>query len=192
MVIILGFANLIADGFSMSVGAFLSSKSEKERFQKEKSREYWEIEHMRESEVEEVQTIFSELGFKDEMLDKVVQKITENDDRWVDIMMKHELEMIEEKKSSFAIGLTTFISFFVFGFIPLLVYLLDYSIAEIDQKFLISACLTALVFIVIGWLKSVVTKTSHIRGIVETLALGLIAAILAYAAGDLLKHWLMG
>ena len=52
--IILGFANLIADGFSMSVGAFLSSKSEKERFQKEKSREYWEIEHMRESEVEEV------------------------------------------------------------------------------------------------------------------------------------------
>jgi vacuolar iron transporter family protein len=97
VVIILGFANLIADGFSMSVGAFLSSKSEKEGFQKEKSREYWEIEHMRESEVEEVQTIFSELGFKDEMLDKVVQKITENDDRWVDIMMKHELEMIEEK-----------------------------------------------------------------------------------------------
>ena len=35
----------------------------------------------------------------------LVLKITENEDRWVDVMMKHELEMIEEKKASSLIGL---------------------------------------------------------------------------------------
>lgn len=192
VVIILGFANLVADGFSMSVGAYLSSKSEKERFHKERKQEYWEIENMRESEIDEVREIFEELGFKDEMLEKVVHKITENEDRWVDVMMKHELEMIEEKKSSFAIGLSTFISFAVFGFIPLIVYILDFSVYTIEEKFYASAFMTALVFIIIGWLKSGVTKSSNIRSVLETLALGAIAAILAYAAGGLLEQWLMG
>ena len=34
VIIILGFANLLADGFSMSVGAYLSTKSEKDQFEK--------------------------------------------------------------------------------------------------------------------------------------------------------------
>lgn len=40
IVIILGFANLIADGFSISVGAYLSSKSERAKYLKEKRNEY--------------------------------------------------------------------------------------------------------------------------------------------------------
>ncbi|NQZ77823.1 MAG: VIT1/CCC1 transporter family protein, partial [Ekhidna sp.] len=41
VVIILGFANLIADGFAMSVGSYLSNKSEKESYEKHKAVEYW-------------------------------------------------------------------------------------------------------------------------------------------------------
>ncbi|HKK88587.1 MAG TPA: VIT1/CCC1 transporter family protein, partial [Saprospiraceae bacterium] len=37
VIIILGFANLLADGFAMSVGAFLSAKSQKENFYKHKN-----------------------------------------------------------------------------------------------------------------------------------------------------------
>ncbi|HAW18921.1 MAG TPA: hypothetical protein DCX14_01960, partial [Flavobacteriales bacterium] len=77
VVIILGCANLIADGFSMSVGAYLSSKSEKARYSKERQNEYWEIENKRESEVDEVREIFSELGFEGNLLENVVDKITE-------------------------------------------------------------------------------------------------------------------
>ena len=191
VVIILGCANLVADGFSMSVGAYLSSKSEKARYAKERKKEYWEIEHMRETEVEEVQEIFTELGFEGDLLDKVVRKITENEDRWVDIMMKHELEMLEEKKTSFAIGLNTFISFCVFGIIPLLAYIVDYGNTIDSNLFGISASMTALAFIIIGWSKSYVTHTGKFRGVFETLALGAAAAFLAYAAGDLLEQWLL-
>lgn len=190
VVIILGFANLIADGFSMSVGAYLSSKSERARYKKEKRNEYWEIENKRESEVEEVREIFTELGLSGNLLDSVVDKVTENEDRWVEVMMKHELEMVEEKRSPLWIGINTFVSFFIFGFVPLIVYVFDYVRPIISDKFLLSSILTACVFVLIGWLKSNVTHSSKVRGVIETLALGAIAALLAYAAGDLLEQWL--
>jgi VIT1/CCC1 family predicted Fe2+/Mn2+ transporter len=41
VIIILGFANLLADGFSMSIGAYLSSKSEHSYYHKQKALEYW-------------------------------------------------------------------------------------------------------------------------------------------------------
>ena len=50
VVIILGLANLIADGFSMSVGNFFSTKAEKDNFDKHRQLEYWEIENLREKE----------------------------------------------------------------------------------------------------------------------------------------------
>lgn len=190
VVIILGFANLIADGFSMSVGAYLSSKSERARYRKEKRNEYWEIENKRESEVDEVREIFSELGLSGNLLDSVVDKVTENEDRWVEVMMKHELEMVEEKRSPLWIGTNTFVSFFIFGFVPLIVYVFDYVRPITSDKFLLSSILTACVFVLIGWLKSNVTHSSKVRGVIETLALGAIAALLAYAAGDLLEQWL--
>ncbi len=191
VVIILGCANLIADGFSMSVGAYLSSKSEKARYSKERQNEYWEIENKRESEVDEVREIFSELGFEGNLLENVVDKITENEDRWVDVMMKHELELVREKKTSFAIGLNTFISFCFFGLIPLTIYLFDLFQNLDVELFPISAGMTAAAFLVIGWSKSYVTHTSKLRGIVETILLGTAAALLAYGAGDALEQWLL-
>ena len=41
VIIILGFANLLADGFAMSVGSYLSNKSEKENYEKHRQIEYW-------------------------------------------------------------------------------------------------------------------------------------------------------
>jgi VIT1/CCC1 family predicted Fe2+/Mn2+ transporter len=190
VVIILGFANLIADGFSMSVGAYLSSKSEQDKYMKEKRNDYWEIEHKRESEVEEVHDIFAELGLEGDLLQSVAEKVTENEDRWVEVMMKHKLEMVEEKRSPIWIGANTFISFFFFGFVLLIVYVLSYFEPLDGNMFLMSLTLTALVFINIGWMKSNVTHTSKVRGVIETLGLGVIAAALAYLAGDLLEHWL--
>lgn len=191
VVIILGFANLLADGFSMSVGAYLSSKSEKQLYQREKKREYREIAEVPESEVEEVREIFTELGFEGELLEKVVGKITENEDRWVDVMMKHELELIEIKKTSAMVGLSTFSSFLIFGLIPLLVYLFDFVRPLSTDKFMLSGIFTAIAFGYIGWMKSYVTRTSHLRGVIETIGLGAIAAMLAYFAGDVLESILL-
>ncbi len=187
IIIILGFANLIADGFAMSVGSFLSTKSEKQKYDKHKAIEYWEVDNLPEKEREEIREIYEAKGFEGELLEKVVDTITADKDRWVDVMMKEELEMMEETKSPFAMGSVTFLSFALFGFVPLLIYVIDYFNPLNQNLFLISSCLTAMCFIVIGYLKCTVTDTSKIRGILETLVLGGAAATLSYFVGDFLE-----
>lgn len=75
IVIILGFANLFADGFSMSVGAFLSAKSSKELYHKHERNEYWEIENIPHTEVEEIREIYRNKGFEGQLLEDVVKKL---------------------------------------------------------------------------------------------------------------------
>lgn len=188
IVIILGFANLFADGFSMSVGAYLSTKSERDSYEKHKRIEYWEVENMRELEIKEVRDIFKAKGFDGELLDKVVSVITSDKDRWVETMMKHELEMIPSSKNPLAVGGMTFFSFLAIGFIPLLVYVLDYAAgAGGENNFIYASILTFIAFGVIGFLKSYVNETSRIKGVAETLLLGAVAAGVAYWVGDLLE-----
>ncbi len=188
IVIILGFANLFADGFSMSVGAYLSAKSERDNYEKHKQIEYWEVENMKEKEVQEIRDIFRDKGFEGELLEKVVKVITADKDRWVETMMKHELEMIPSSKNPFAVGSTTFFSFLTVGFIPLIVYVLDYTVGiGSTDKFLSASILTFVAFVFIGFLKSYVNETSRIKGIIETVLLGAIAAGVAYFVGDFLE-----
>lgn len=187
VVIILGFANLIADGFAMSVGSYLSTKSEKQKYNKHKSTEYWEVENMPDKEREEIREIYAAKGFEGELLEQVVDQITADKDRWVDVMMKEELEMAEETKSPFAMGAVTFVSFVILGFIPLIIYVVDYTVGTTADLFLYSAVMTFIIFGIIGWAKSYVTNTSRIRGMLETLFLGGSAAVLAYFVGDVLE-----
>ncbi len=188
VVIILGFANLIADGFSMSVGSYLSNKSNLENFEKHKRIELWEVENQPEQEREEVRNIFREKGFEGELLNKVVGVITDDRNRWVDVMMKEELEMIKQTKSPFAMGAVTFVSFILVGLIPLLVYVLDYLTAtHIDHLFISSITMTFFAFFGIGFLKSIVNETGKLKSIGETLFLGAAAALLAYYTGNILE-----
>jgi VIT1/CCC1 family predicted Fe2+/Mn2+ transporter len=188
VIIILGFANLIADGFSMSVGAFLSAKSEHENYAKHEAIEYWEIENLREKEIQEIREIYEAKGFEGELLEQVVAKIIEDKDVWVDTMMKEELEMTLDDKSPFNIGLYTFISFLVVGLIPLIIYLWDYLNPLEINLFVASCFLTSIAFILVGFLKSIVTGASKIRSSLETLGLGAIAAVLAYYVGAFLEN----
>ncbi|MEP0984222.1 VIT1/CCC1 transporter family protein [Ekhidna sp.] len=188
IIIILGFANLIADGFAMSVGSYLSTKSEKENYLKHKAIEYWEVDNLPEKEREEIREIYASKGFEGELLEKVVEVITADKDRWVDIMMKEELEMAEETKSPLTMGAITFLSFILLGFIPLLIYVIDYFSTVESSLFTISSVLTGLCFIGIGLLKSVVTGTKRIKSILETLLLGGAAATLSYFVGDFLEQ----
>lgn len=188
VVLILGFANLFADGFAMSVGSYLSTKSEQENYQKHKAIEYWEVDNLPEKEREEIREIYQGKGFEGELLEQVVDKITENKDRWVDVMMKEELNMTEESKSPFQMGFVTFISFLSLGFIPLIVYVIDYTSSSISgDLFLYSSVLTFVTFAGIGFAKSYVTQANKLRSTLETLFLGGSAAVLAYFVGDFLE-----
>ena len=189
VLIILGFANLLADGFSMSVGAYLSAKSEKDNFTKHEKIEYWEVENLPEVEREEIADIYRAKGFKGELLDKIVDHICSDKDLWVAEMMKDELGMMRDSKSPFKIGLATLISFILVGFIPLMVYLWDFFFPTELNIFLWTSILTGVAFLIVGWLKGIVNQTSAIRSISETVALGLLAAVVAYYVGDILESF---
>lgn len=186
IIIILGFANLLADGFAMSVGAYLSNKTKKDNYNKHKQIEYWEVDNLPELEKEEIRVIYKEQGFEGELLEEVVKVITSDKDRWVNVMMKEELVMFDEDKSPLIIGGITYLSFILIGVIPLMVYVVDYIYQVNNGLFLLSSILTAIGFIIIGWLKAFVNQTPFWKAILETLLLGSIAAIVAYFIGDFL------
>ncbi|WP_418884507.1 VIT1/CCC1 transporter family protein [Cognataquiflexum nitidum] len=190
IIIILGFANLLADGFSMSVGAYLSAKSEKENYTKHQNIEYWEVENIPDKERQEIVDIYQSKGFEGELLEKVVDVIVSDKDRWVNEMMKDELNMMEDSKSPFKIGLATLVSFILVGFIPLMIYVYDLLwVTEIDLFFWTSL-FTGFAFLVVGWLKSFVNQTNTLKSITETLLLGFLAALVAYFVGDFLESLL--
>ncbi len=190
VVLILGFANLLADGFSMSVGAYLSTKSERDNYEKHRRIEYAEVDTIPEVEREEIREIYQAKGFEGELLEKVVDVITADRDRWVDTMMKEELNMIPEQKSPVKIGAVTYLSFLVVGIIPLLAYLFQGDSQDMNQLFFVSCLTTSVAFILVGWLKAYVTQTSRWRAVAETLFLGASAAAVAYFVGDILERWL--
>lgn len=191
IILILGFANLLADGFSMSVGAYLSAKSERENFKKHEDIEYWEIENLPDEERREISEIYQKKGFNGELLEQIVNQITSDKKLWVDEMMKDELNMIKETKNPFKIGVATFISFNLVGFIPLLIYLWEFFHPSDINVFLWTSILTGIAFWAIGWLKSIINQTPVIRSIFETVALGLLAALVAYFVGDILENFFL-
>lgn len=189
VVIILGIANLIADGFSMSVGNFFATKAERDSFEKHKQVEYWEIDNLRDREVEEIREIYAAKGFEGELLEKVVAVITADKEVWVDTMMKEELEMVKGDKTPYKTAGATFISFILVGSVPLLSYVFagdDLSIND-PQLFLYSCILTGVALGIVGSLKSIVNEKNILWGILETILLGGIAAFLAYFVGDVLE-----
>jgi vacuolar iron transporter family protein len=187
IVLILGMSNLLADGLSMSIGSYLSKKSEQDNYNKHLRIEEWEIENMPDVEREEIVDIYKAKGFEGLELEMVVNRITSNKQIWVDTMMKDELGLSVEKKSPFRAGLSTLVSFVVAGGIPLIFYLLAYSGKMGINPFLLSSLVTALAFIFIGYIKTFVTQSSLRRSIFETLILGASAASAAYFLGDYLE-----
>ena len=150
------------------------------------------MENLKDKEVAEVREIYEAKGFKGELLEKVVEVITADKDVWVDTMMKEELEMVKDDKTPVKTALATFLAFNIIGIIPLLSYIAAYvtPISD-DSLFLLSCIFTGLALAVVGYLKSIVTEKPWLRGMVETLLLGGLAAFLAYVVGDVLAKYFL-
>lgn len=187
IVIILGFANLLADGFSMSVGAYLSSKSDRDNYEKFKKKEYWKIDNELESEIEEMRKLYLAKGFEGELLDRVVDTVAANRELLVHDMMENQHNIYDHQKPPLTIGIVTYISFLLIGIIPLIVYVWDYIFKVSGNLFYWSSILTSVGFIIIGYLKSRISGIKLTRGIFETLSLGIIAAGVSYFVGKFLE-----
>jgi len=188
IVLILGFANLFADGFSMAVGNYLSTKSKREYIEKIRKAEEVSVRRIPGEEREEIREIFKEKGFFGRQLEDAVKIITGNKKIWVDTMMKDEFGILEEEKSPIRGALVTFIAFNLIGFIPLLAYVLSYLFLYLrEQTFLLSIIFTSCAFFIVGSVKGkIVDKKWYLSGL-ETLLIGGTAAAIAFLVGFFLK-----
>ncbi len=190
IVVILGFANLFADGFSMAVGNYQASRARIEYIQKERAREEWEIENMEESERQEIREIYAKKGFTAELLDEIVKVITARKKVWVDTMMKEELGLIEDGRKPLDTATSTMYGFVSIGIIPLIPFLFIYftGIHLNSESFIYSVISTSIGFFLIGIIKGKIVKKSLLRSGMVTLLVGSITASVAYLVGNLLAH----
>lgn len=188
IVIVLGFANLLADGFSMAVSNFMGTRADNQYRKKMRNIEQEEIKYWPQGEIEEIRQIYAAKGFKGELLEQIVEVITAEEDRWVDTMIQEEHGMPLEDHSPAKAGLITFIAFFVIGLVPLLTYLVNWLAGEkVLDEFLWSTVLTGLAFLGVGAAKARFLDQSHLWAAFETLLIGGAAAALAFGVGVMLK-----
>ncbi len=189
IVLILGFANLFADGFSMAVGDYLSSKSEKEYVKSERAREEWEVDVNPQGEVHEIREIFSLKGLKGEHLDKMVEIVTSDKKLWVDTMMHEELGIIEDEETSpLKSSVVTFLAFVIAGFMPLFAYVFASIIPFFtNHLFLSASVITGLTLFTVGALRQRITGVRWYLGGLEMLIVGGLSAGVAYLVGFLLR-----
>lgn len=189
VILILGLANLLADGFSMAVGAYLSSKANHDKFHKIEDIAYKSFSTRDKNEYDVFKKILAEKGYEGKLLDEITKETLSNKKLYIDFKMKEMNEMIHPELSSFKIGLATFLSFFIVGLIPLSYYVYQYinGIKTDNNSFIVSCIFTSIAFILIGYFKSYVTEKRKIMAISETLLLGIIAACLAYFLGSFLE-----
>lgn len=188
IVLILGLANLFADGFSMATGAYLSSRSEQEYYDREHQRETWETEHFPEAEKIELYEIYRVQGYSEADARNLVEIKSKDQDLWVQAMMVDELGMLPDERNPLLNGLATLVSFVVAGSIPLLVYLVGLFVSiPAEASFPVSIALSALALFGLGAAKVLVTQRSVLRSGSEMLLVGGLAASVAYAVGALLK-----
>lgn len=184
-ILVVGVANLFADGFSMASGAYLGSKSEEDFYAKEEAGEYREISETPDAERAEIRDILMRKGYRGEDLKEMARLVTANETMWVDLMMHDELGM--QKPGGGASPLQsaglTFVSFVAAGSIPLLPYI----VWGVETPFRVAVASTASALFIVGALRSIFSGRSWLFCGMEMLAVGGSAAALSYAIGAFLS-----
>ena len=189
VVLVMGLANLLADGVSMAVGAYLSQHSEQEYYERERQRERWQIRHERRAEKRILATIYEHNGFTPVDARRLTRLETHNPQHWSRTMLIEELGLLADDRNPLAIALVTFAAFVVAGSVPLLVYLagLVVPIAP-DTALATSLGLSAAALFGLGAAKVLVTDRDMLRSGAQMLIVGGLAAGVAYVVGVLLRR----
>lgn len=183
-VLLFGLANLFADGLSMGLGNFLAIRAEQDVYKSQKEKERHEVTHNTACEEEETIEILQEKGFSSEDAHTLTSIFKKNEEYWVDWMMNHELEVPNpEGTNPIFTGIATFLSFLVFGFIPLIPFITFDSGTE--GAFLWSSIGALVALILLGLLKWKVIGGGLVRSVLEIVVLGGVAAVVAYIVGSL-------
>src|SRR4026208_339409 len=155
IIVIAGIAEIAAGSIAMGLGGYLAGKTEQDHYTSELKREYYEVDNLRDREIDETKEFFKNIGLSEELQDKATEEIAKDKKQWVEFMMKHELGLDKPDpkratKSALNIGL----SYAAGGLVPLSPYIFtDTPVAALK----ISVVLTLLCLFVFGFFKSKIT-----------------------------------
>jgi VIT1/CCC1 family predicted Fe2+/Mn2+ transporter len=187
VVMLAGLAEVMAGALSMALGAYLSTKAQREFFAQEIAHERREIEEFPDYEREEIRVIYRERGFSDEEIDILTRRITADKERWLHFMMREELGLMEETfDQPVESGLITGIAFLIGSLPPLLPYLF----LPASQALPVMIVLSILALFGIGIGKTRVTKVGWLRSSLEVVLLGIVAAVIGYGLGEVAAYLL--
>lgn len=179
IVVVAGLAEISAGAIAMGLGGYLAARTDAQHYHAERRREVHEVEHLAERERREVAEIFQSYGLEGVQLDSVVNAISSDPERWVEFMMKHELglERPDPKRAPIS-ALTIGASYLLGGLVPLLAY---FFVRDVHQALIASVAITGVALLAFGAAKASLTSVPVVRGALETLLVGGLAAGIAFA-----------
>jgi vacuolar iron transporter family protein len=185
IIVIAGIAEIAAGSIAMGLGGYLAGKTEQDHYNSELKREFYEVDNLRDREIEETKEFFAKIGLSKDLQDKATEEIARDKKQWVDFMMKYELglEKPDPKratKSALNIGL----SYVVGGLVPLSPY---FFVHTPEDGLKISAVVTLLCLFIFGFFKSKITGINPWQGALRVMLIGALAASAAFAVAKLFE-----
>ncbi|MEN0074669.1 MAG: VIT1/CCC1 transporter family protein [Paracraurococcus sp.] len=179
LIVTAGLAEIAAGCVAMGLGGYLAARTDAQHYVAERRREEAETQDFPDRERWEVAAILHRYGLRGAVLQQATEAVASDRRRWVDFMMRFELELAEPGagralRSAATIGG----AYVVGGLIPLSPYML---LDESRPALLASCALTGTALLAFGWLKARATGLPALRGALQTLGIGGLAATVAYA-----------
>lgn len=180
VIVALGIANVLADGFSMAAGNFLGTKAELDDAKRLRAVEKQHLAENPRGERREIREILRLKGLDGEVLEAATDAIVGNEEAAIQLMLEGEYGLAGVDPHPHRAAIATFLAFLAAGLIPLLPFLFG-----MPEAFRVSAVLTCATFFGIGAMKAKWSLDPWWRSGLETLAIGGVAAAIAYGVGSL-------
>jgi VIT1/CCC1 family predicted Fe2+/Mn2+ transporter len=178
IVVTAGLAEIAAGSIAMGLGGYLAARSDAEHYHAEHVREETEVREIPDVEAEEVAQVFRDYGLTTEESAPVVAALRKKPREWVDFMMRFELGLEKpEPKRALGSALTIAGAYIAGGFIPLSSYIV---LSRATTALMVSIAVTLVALAVFGYVKSRFTGASPLRGAVQTVVIGGLAAAVAF------------
>lgn len=191
IILVLGLANMLADGLSMGIGDYLGERSERRHLQHQYEIEKWEVKHIPEEEEKELKEFLQASGVKGNDLTNLSSIITKYPKLWTKLGFIDEMGVTPDfERGLWKTGATTFFAFVIAGSLPLLPYIFEAVGGSIptDQQFTWSIAATVFALFFVGSLRTFITKGAWWKNGLEMLSIGAIAAVAAYVVGAVIER----
>lgn len=183
IIIALGFANVLSDGFSMAAANYSGTKSDQENLERLRAIEVRHIKEYRAGELTELREILRQKGLGGDVLDDATEAISQNEQAWIDLMLVDEYGVSPVDPAPIKAALVTFAAFLLAGVVPLIPFILSLS-----GPFTVSVVATLMTFFLIGTIKSRWSMIPWWRSGIETFLIGGTAAGIAFGVGLLFRN----